>query len=240
MTGKFETKEEILKWKYREKIGAKSENTFKKKEKKKNSEDTDGENTLHILENGEEDMEVKEFLSGPIKIKISVEDNFFSSFLKPLECVPIDVRVCLKKHYSRSEVKKEGSLKFFLQKCSLDTKADMPYNELWRIYSVAKKDPSPSTARKMREVANYCIIDTLRYQELLVKLSVINDYREVASIAYVFLFNAHYYTNEMKVQNLLGAYAVKRDIVFSMRVYENIEKEKYPDAYVFHLKKVSR
>src|SRR2546430_17554510 len=115
MTGKFETKEEILKWKYREKIGAKSENTFKKKEKKKNSENTDGENTLHILENEEEDMEVKEFLSGPIKIKISAEDNFFSSFLKPPECVPIDVRVCLKKRYSHSEVKKEGSLKFFLQ-----------------------------------------------------------------------------------------------------------------------------
>ena len=36
MTGKFETKEEILKWKYREKIEAKSENDFKKKGKKKN------------------------------------------------------------------------------------------------------------------------------------------------------------------------------------------------------------
>src|SRR5581483_10807377 len=117
MTGKFETKEEILKWKYREKIGAKSENTFKKKEKKKNSEDTDGENTLHILENGEEDTEVKEFLGCLIKIKIFVKDNFFSSFLKLPGCVPIDVRVCLKKCYLHSEVEKEGSLKFFLQKC---------------------------------------------------------------------------------------------------------------------------
>ena len=47
----------------------------------------------------------------------------------------------------------------------------------------------------MREVANYCIIDALRCQELLVKLSVINDYREVASIAYVSLFDAHYRAN---------------------------------------------
>ncbi|CAI2197754.1 8341_t:CDS:2, partial [Funneliformis geosporum] len=31
MTGKFETKEEILKWKYHGKIGAKSENDFVKK-----------------------------------------------------------------------------------------------------------------------------------------------------------------------------------------------------------------
>ncbi|PKB92697.1 hypothetical protein RhiirA5_443729 [Rhizophagus irregularis] len=149
MTGKFETKEEILKWKYREKIGAKSENTFKKKERKKNSVNTDSENTLHILENGEEDTEVKEFLGGPTMIKISAKDNFFSSFLKLPGCVPIDVRVCLKKRYPRSEVEKEGSLKFFLQKCGLDAKADMPYDKMWKIYSEAKKSPSSSTARKM-------------------------------------------------------------------------------------------
>jgi len=43
MTGKFETKEEILKWKYRGKIGAKSENNFMMKGKKK---DTDEEGTI--------------------------------------------------------------------------------------------------------------------------------------------------------------------------------------------------
>ncbi|CAI2201050.1 1343_t:CDS:2, partial [Funneliformis geosporum] len=69
----------------------------------------------------------------------------------------------------------------------------------------AKKDPSPLTARKMREVTNYCIIDALHCQELLVKLSQINDYREVAFIAHISF----------------------------LKVCENIEKEKYPDAYVF-------
>src|SRR5256885_5546681 len=59
-----------------------------------------------------------------------------------------------------------------------DWSSDVCSSDLWKIYSVAKKDPSPSTARKMREVANYCIIDALRCQELLVKLSVINDYRK--------------------------------------------------------------
>src|SRR4051812_43378189 len=107
----------------------------------------------------------------------------------------------------------------------------MPYNEMWKIYSEAKKDSSPSTARKMREVVNYCIIDALRCQKLLVKLSVINDYREVAFIAYVSLFNAHYRANGMKVQNLLGAYAIKQDIVFSTRVCKNIKKKKYSGTY---------
>ena len=179
MTGKFETNAEIIKWKYRGKIGAKSENTFKAK------------NTVtKPPEEGEEDPEEKEYMGGRIKIKITAEENFFSSFLKLPGCVPIDVRVCLKKRFPRSEVEKGGSLKFFLRKCGLDTKADMPYDKMWKIYSEAKKNSSSSTARNMREVANYCIIDTLRCQELLVKLSVINDYREVASIAYV-SFSTH-------------------------------------------------
>ncbi|CAB4492569.1 unnamed protein product [Rhizophagus irregularis] len=233
MTGSFRSSEEIIKWNYRGKIGAKSENTFKKKGKKKNNENTDSENTLHILENGEEDMEVKKFLGGPIKIKISAEDNFFSSFLKLPGCVPIDVRVCLKKRYPRSEVEKEGSLKFFLQKCGLDAKADMPYDKMWKTYSEAKRDPSPSTARKMREVAYYCIIDALHCQELLVKLSQINEYRKVTSIAYVSLFDTHYRANGMKVRNLLGAYAFKRDMLFNARIPEKVEKGKYPGAYVF-------
>jgi len=41
---------------------------------------------------------------------------------------------------------------------SLDAKADMPYNEMWRIYSEAKEHPSLITARKMHDVAKYCII----------------------------------------------------------------------------------
>ncbi|RIA82550.1 hypothetical protein C1645_835203 [Glomus cerebriforme] len=159
----------ILEW---IKIGAKSENTFKKKKKKKNSENTDSENTLHILENGEEDTEVKEFLGGPIMIKISAENNFFFSFLKLPECVPIDVRVCLKKHYSHSEVKKEGSLKFFLQKCGLDAKADMPYDKICTALPEA-----------------------------------------------------------------FGTYAFKCDMLFSARIPEKMEKDKYPSVYVFSPKK---
>jgi DNA polymerase elongation subunit (family B) len=89
----------------------------------------------------------------------------------------------------------------------------------------------------MREVAHYCIIDALRCQELLVNQSIINDYREVASIAYVSLFDTHYRANRMKVRNFLGACAVKRDMVISTRVSENIKKGKYPGAYVFPPKK---
>ena len=113
----------------------------------------------------------------------------------------------------------------------------MPYDKMWKIYSEAKKSPSSSTARKMREVAHYCIIDALRCQELMVKLSQINEYREVTSIAYISLFNSHYCANGMKVQNLLGAYALKRDMLFSTRIAGKVEKGKYFSAYVFSPKK---
>ena len=137
MTGKFEMNAEIIKQKYCEKIGVKSENTFKAK------------NTVTKLpKEGEEDPEEKEYMGGRIKIKITAEENFFSSFLKLPGCVPIDVRVCLKKRFPHSEVEKGDSLKFFLQKCGLDTKADMPYDKMWKIYSEAKKTPP----RQPREI----------------------------------------------------------------------------------------
>ncbi|RIB19688.1 ribonuclease H-like domain-containing protein [Gigaspora rosea] len=207
MTGKLEMKEEILKI------------------------------IVKGTEEGEEDPEEKEYMGGPIKIKISAEEDFTSSFLKLPGCVPIDIRVYLKKRFSRSEVEKEGSLKFFLEKCGLVSKADMPYDKMWKIYSEVKKSSSLSTVRNMHEVADYCIIDPLRCQELLVKLRQINDYREVASIAYVSLFDSHYRVNGMKVRNLLGAYAFKRDMVISTRIPENTEKVKYPGAYIFPPKK---
>ncbi|CAG8795074.1 22448_t:CDS:1, partial [Gigaspora rosea] len=124
--------------------------------------------------------------------------DFTFSFFKLPGCVPIDVRVCLKKRFPHSEVEKEGSLKFFLEKRGLVSKANMPYDKMWKIYSEVKKSSSSSTVRNMREVADYCIIDALRCQELLVKLRQTNDYREVASIAYVALFDSHYCANGMK------------------------------------------
>ena len=220
MTGSFKSSKEIQKWNYYGKIGVKSKNSFQIKKG-----DTD---------NNEEEIDRIQ----SIIIKINPEDNYISTFLKIPGCVPIDVRACFMKLYPRAEVDKKSSLAFYLKLCGLDSKADMPYNKMWKIYSEAKESVSlnkshPSTIQNMCEVAHYCIIDALRCQELMVKRNVINDYREVASIAYVSLFDSHYRANGMKVRNLLGAYATKRNILFSTRQCKNIEKGKYPGAYVF-------
>ncbi|CAG8724040.1 4942_t:CDS:2, partial [Rhizophagus irregularis] len=129
------------------------------------------------------------------------EDVFKSSFLKLPGCVPVDVCTCFKKLYSRSEVEKGSSLKFYLKLCGLDSKADMSFNRLWKFYSNAIEQFCKETARNIHEVVNYY---ALRYQELVVKRNVINDYREVALIAYVFLFDAHYQANGMKHDSVQG------------------------------------
>src|SRR6266542_307577 len=182
-----ETFEDIIQWNYYGRL----------------EEVTTFDKILSLKENTEEDVE-EEFKRDSIFIKVSPEDIFKSSFLKIPGCVPIDVRACFKRLYPCSEVKKKSSLKFYLKLCGLESKADMPFNRLWNYYSKVKELFSNITARNMHKVANYCIIDALHCQELIIKYNVINDYREVISIAYVSLFDTHYRANGMKVRNLLG------------------------------------
>lgn len=167
------------------------------------------------------------------KIKITAEEVFFSSYLKVPGCVPIDVRVCYKKLYPKSETPKAGSLKFYLEISGLASKADMPIKRMWQYYKAALAAPTIETAEHMRHVSHYCIIDAVRCQQLLVRRNIINDYREVSTLAFVSLFDSHYYAGGMKVCNLLGAYAARRNILVSMIPAVREETGKYPGAFVF-------
>jgi DNA polymerase elongation subunit (family B) len=167
------------------------------------------------------------------RIKISAEESFFSNYLKIPGCVPIDVRVCFKKLFPKSETPKAGSLKFYLEISGLDSKADMPITRMWKIYEAALAATTPQTAAEMRHVAHYCVIDAVRCQELMVRRSIISDYREVSTLAFVSLFDSHYYAGGMKVCNLLGAYAWRRNVLISMISKGTPEGGKYPGAYVF-------
>ncbi|RIB22901.1 hypothetical protein C2G38_2033211 [Gigaspora rosea] len=201
------TSEDIIQWNYYERLG----------------DVTTSNETLSVKENTEEEVE-EEFRRDSIFIKVSPEDAFKSSFLKIPGCVPIDVHACFKRLYPHSEVEKESLLKFYLKLCRLESKADMPFNRLWNYYSETKELSSDITARNMHEVANYCIIDVSRCQELTVKCNIINNYRKVASIAYVSLFDTHYRANRIKVKNLLGIYATKRNMLFSTICHKDKEK----------------
>jgi hypothetical protein len=170
------------------------------------------------------------------KVKISAEEVFYSSYLKVPGCVPIDVRVCYKKLFPKSETPKAGSLKFYLEISGLAGKADMPVKRMWRYYEAALEtegEPDEGSAEHMRQVGHYCVVDALRCQQLLVRRNIVNDYREVSSLAFVSLFDSHFYAGGMKVCNLLGAYAWRRNILVSMIPLEREESGKYPGAYVF-------
>ncbi|GBC36912.2 ribonuclease H-like domain-containing protein [Rhizophagus irregularis DAOM 181602=DAOM 197198] len=125
---------------------------------------------------------------------IKVNDRkFHSKHLKIPGCVAIDVRPCFMGIYSKAE---KSSLAFYLNECELESKMDMPIHRMNKYYERALKKPDCMSAEQMREVAKYCIIDALSCQRLMVKHNAINEYREVASIAFLSLFDAHYFAGE--------------------------------------------
>ena len=175
------------------------------------------------------------------KIKISAEETLLCSYLKVPGCVTIDVRACFKKLFPRSETPVAGSLKFYLAASGLPGKADMPIRKMWRAYEAAKSisassddDQKKEAADGMRAVAHYCVIDAERCQALMVRRAVLGDYREVSTLAFVSLADSHYYAGGMKVCNLLGAYAWRRNILLTMVAHTDTNLAgKYPGAYVF-------
>ena len=165
-----------------------------------------------------------------VKIKITPEETFHSSYLQVPGCVPVDVRACFKKLYPKSEVAKGSSLNFYLTQCQLPGKADMPVIRMWRGYESGDLE-------MMRKILHYCAIDAWRCQQLMVKRNVINDCREVALLSFCSFADAHYYAGGMKVCNMLNAYARRRNIACSNIAQEKAEKGKYPGAFVFQPKK---
>ncbi|RIA89591.1 hypothetical protein C1645_824591 [Glomus cerebriforme] len=119
------------------------------------------------------------------------------------------------------------------EKCDLDDKANMPISKLWKYYSEAKDGTSDSSIKNMHEIINYCIIDALCYQEFIVECSVINDYREVTSIAYKLLFNMYYYAIGMKISNLLDAEAWAQNILYTTKIFDQKASGKFSGAYIF-------
>ena len=56
---------------------------------------------------------------------------------------------------------KKSSLAYYLKKCKLDNKLDMPFHHMFKYYGRALKKTNATTAEQMHEVAEYCIIDAI-------------------------------------------------------------------------------
>ncbi|RIB01390.1 ribonuclease H-like domain-containing protein [Gigaspora rosea] len=98
-----------------------------------------------------------------VEIKITPEENFKSTFLKVPGCVSIDVLVCCKKLYPKSE---KNSLNYFLEMHGLGSKIDLPIKNMRKFYMQSKKNTTSETAENIRKIAEYCIKDALSCQKL--------------------------------------------------------------------------
>ncbi|RIA98436.1 hypothetical protein C1645_812689 [Glomus cerebriforme] len=109
----------------------------------------------------------------------------------------------------------------------------MSFHHMFKYYGRALKKTNATMAEQMCEVAEYCIIDAISCQRLMVKHNAINEYRKVASVAFISLYDSHYFAVGIKVHNLLSARAWQEGILTSTIPCEQMEIEKYPGAYVF-------
>ena len=158
-------------------------------------------------------------------IKINSEKVFYSDFLNVPGTTIIDCLPCFMKIYPREEISGWGSLKFYLKDNNLPSKVDLPVQTLWKYY----KSDNPTN---MREIAYYCMVDTISVQRLFVKRNIVTDYREVASLAYISLADSHYRAGGMKVCNLVGSYAWPNILINTSNLHSR-EHKNYPGAYVF-------
>ena len=178
--------------------------------------------------------------------------------------INIDVRTIFRQLYPTAE---KSNLNFYLSLNKLDSKKDMPYQELFRIYRemtevlnrrnvlqttlAGLKLSSVSIANifnyydgeynvlkdKMAEIADYCVVDSQRCHELMKIRSVVMDRREVSNLSYTSIFDSFYRANGMKVRNLVIARGQSQGIKFS-NITKAIDNDgKYPGAYVFPPKK---
>ncbi len=168
--------------------------------------------------------------------------------------IPVDVRTIFRKLYPTAE---QSTLKWFLEKNKLGGKADMPYEEMFRIYreyrtfielhgeeckdvlsgnsvdlstarwSNAEVNLYQSLKKRLADINHYCVIDAQRCHDLMKIRSVTMDHREVSNLAFCSLYDAFYRANGMKVRNL--TIAVGQGPGFNMR-FSNIANDSAEDG----------
>jgi hypothetical protein len=145
--------------------------------------------------------------------------------------IPFDLRVIL---MQLNPTEQKSSLKFYLEMNNLPNKDDMPIPELFKIYE-------RNDIKGMTDVVHYCYIDAFRLHQLVYKNNIIQDKREVSTLAYTSLFDAFYRANGSKVRNLIIAKAIKQNLFVNTIKKEVKEEEKmdgkYPGALVLDPKK---
>jgi len=166
-------------------------------------------------------------------VKISAERMHEIKYPKFPGWLPVDSRVCFMRLYPKAE---KTSLAWFLNKCRLGGKADMPYLEMFRRYERSRAAATPeaavAAAAEMRDVAGYCIIDARRCQELLVARNVLANRREMANFSFTTLMGSLFHADGGRVLNMVGAYGEQDNVLITSQRNDVLLEGKYPGAYV--------
>jgi DNA polymerase elongation subunit (family B) len=178
-----------------------------------------------------------------ISNKLDSETNYNTYKFKFDSYVAIDVRIIFRQLFPTDE---SSSLNHYLTRLDIPTKLDINFKDMFDMYEemqTLQENGNELPARlliMMQQVAHYCVIDSQRCHELMVKMNVIMDKRAVANMSYVSLSDAVERANGMKVRNLIIAAGQAHP--FNLK-FNNIpikgegQKSKYPGAYVFPPKK---
>lgn len=185
------------------------------------------------------------------RVKLEADSVAYSTTLTLPGYINIDVRTMFRKLYPTEP---KSSLKYYLALSNLGGKEDMPISELFRIFKesmdlekeIAEMVKTKNVKgladvekryeinkEKMADIAHYCTIDAKRCQELMQKVNIISDKREVSNVSHTTLYDALYYADGMKVRNLVIAEGQPRGLLMSTRPKAYIGDGKYPGAYVF-------
>ena len=89
---------------------------------------------------------------------------------------------------------------------------------------------------KMKEIANYCVVDSQRCLELFRKRNVIPDKRELANLTFTSIYDAFYRAGGMKIRNVVISEGQDRGYVFSNKSKSIKDMNKFPGAKVLNPK----
>lgn len=190
------------------------------------------------------------------QFKISAELNCPGACLNYPGYVNMDLMLQLRALCGNPE---KYGLHYFLKLFELGDKVDMPYKEMFAMNARSKRivellgplkdmrwetlraaavvkgltEQLEKSALEMVRVAEYCIVDSLRCHDLLVKTQFIRDRREIGALSFTPMDDCVYRANGMKVRNMIIAKGQSRGLHISNRAPKKIEQGKYPGAFVF-------
>ena len=105
----------------------------------------------------------------------------------------------------------------------------MPIPELFRYYLTGD-------IKGMTDIVHYCYVDCFRLHELIYKINIIQDRREVGKLSYTSMFDNFYRAGGCRVRNLIIANCLDMNLFFNSIKKEESDNEKmegkYPGALV--------